>query len=428
MFGEGRADNWKIASGASPRLQRPEPPANSILARTGAFSDNFDRVSGGVTNPLALEIEEFIGPVQALVGGKPVILFGTNGYLGMSFRSECIEAAKEIASRNGVGSTASRVAAGSQRLHLKLEADIAALHGRCDAVVFSTGFMANLGVISALARKDDAIFINSHCHASIVDACRLSAARVRKFRHNDPGDLARLFAKNSASGANTIVVVEGVYSVWGDVCDLPSIVEVVKRHNALLIVDEAHAMGIYGRKGRGVAELQGVEDDVDVIVGTFSKSAGGIGGYAVTNHPELRRLRYMARSYLFTASLPPPVVAALSEAVRIIADDHSLRERLWANTKKFHAGLDKIGLKVCAAPGPVGSIRMPDLIAGYQFWKAALDRGIYVNLLIPPSTPNGEVLLRFSISAAHSKEQIEMAVSVFRDVVEQVGLFTSSPS
>jgi 8-amino-7-oxononanoate synthase len=397
-------------------LQLREPPGNSILSRCGAFGDSFDLMARGIINPLTLQFEDILSPVQAIIAGNPVLLFGTSSYLGMNFRPECIHAAQEAAGCHGVGSAASRVAAGNHKLHLMLEADIAALHGRQDAIVFNTGFMANLGVITALARNGDAIFIDSHCHASIIDACRMSGARVRKFRHNDASDLARLFARSAISGPNTIIVVEGVYSVWGDVCDLKGIVDVARQNKAVVIVDEAHSIGIYGDNGRGVAELQGVEEHIDVIVGSLSKSIGVVGGYAATNLPTLRRLRYQARSYLFSASLPPPILAATREALRILASDHCLRETLWANSRKLCAGLSKVGLQLCATPGPVGSIRMPGLAVGYEFWKAMLERGIYVNLMMPPATPAAQVLLRFSVSAAHTDEHIEAALSVFREV------------
>lgn len=392
------------------------PPTGSILSRAGAFTVSFERLAGNRTNPLSLVVEDFLSPVQAVVGGKPTLLFGTNSYLGMNFRPECIRAAQEAAQRYGVGSTASRVAAGNHALHRSLEKEVAAFHGSAEAIVFSTGFMANLGVISALVREGDAVFLDAHCHASIIDACRLSGARVFQFRHNDTADLARLLAESRVPGPNALVVVEGVYSVWGDIGDLKGVVDVAKKHGAVVIVDEAHAMGMYGEHGRGVAELQGVEADVDIVIGTFSKSVGLIGGYAVTNRPELRQLRFMARSYLFTASLPPPIVAAAREAVWIIATDPAPRETLWANAARLHAGLCDIGLVPCAAPGPVGSIRMPGLAGGYQFWKSALDRGVYLNLLMPPATPAGEVLLRFSVSAAHTAEHIETALSVLREV------------
>ncbi len=389
---------------------------NTILSRAEGFSASFDRLAGHRTNPLSLVIDDIRSPVEAVIDGKPTVLFGTNSYLGMNFRSECIHAAQQAAARHGVGSTASRVAAGNQTLHHELEADIAALYGRSDAIVFSTGFMANLGVISALARQGDAIFLDAHCHASIYDACRLSGATVREFRHNDAGDLTRLFAESDIPGPNTLVVTEGVYSVWGDVGELQEITAVAKRSGAITIVDEAHSLGMYGKRGRGIAEDQDIESQVDIIIGTFSKSVGLIGGYAVTNDPALRRLRFMSRPYLFTASLPPPIVAAARVAVDIIATDPKPRERMWANAMRLYAGLKLIGLQACAEPGPVGAIRMPGLMGGHGVWKALLDRGIYVNLLVPPATPDGEVLLRFSVSAAHSDAQIDAFLSTLRDV------------
>jgi 8-amino-7-oxononanoate synthase len=343
-----------------------------------------------------------------------MLMFGTNSYLGLNFHPACIGAAVDAAKHYGTGSTASRVAAGNHRLHVALEAEIAAFHRRRDAIVFSTGFMANLGVISALARKEDAIFVDAHCHASIFDACRSCGARVTTFRHNDSADLERLLAASGVSGAQALVVVEGLYSVSGDIGDLHGIVAAARRYGAAIVVDEAHALGIYGRNGRGVAEHLGVEDQIDVIVGTFSKSLGVIGGYAVTDASAFRAMRFMARSYLYTASLPLPVVASAREAVRLIASDRSLRETVWRNAHSLHAGLEAIGLRTVAPPGPVGCIRMNGVNAGYDFWHALLDRGIYVNLLIPPATPGGDVALRFSVSAAHTQEHIDAAIAAFR--------------
>ncbi|OIQ64346.1 8-amino-7-oxononanoate synthase [mine drainage metagenome] len=343
-------------------------------------------------------------------------MFGTNSYLGLNFHPACIEASVKAARHFGTGSTASRVAAGNHRLHVMLERDIAAFYGRTDAVVFSTGFMANLGVISALARKGDVIFADAHCHASIFDACRLSGAQVETFSHNDSGDLERLFATSKVPGPQTLVVCEGLYSVRGDLGDLNGLTAFARRHGAVVLVDEAHSLGIYGRNGRGIAEHLGVEADVDVIVGTFSKSIGGIGGYAVSSSSALRALRFMSRSYLYTASLPPPTVVAAREAVRLIKTQPRLREDLWRNATALHAGLTAIGVQPCAEPGPVGCIRMAGLSAGYQFWKALLDRGIYVYLLLPPSTPDGEVVLRFSVSAAHTPDHIKMAIDAAAEV------------
>jgi 8-amino-7-oxononanoate synthase len=395
------------------RAPRSMSSGRGILARAAAFGGVLDRHTGGRENWFNVEIEDTIDATHAVIGGRPVLMFGTNSYLGLNFHPACIAAAVDATRRYGTGSTASRVASGNHRLHMRLEAEIAAFHRRNDAIVFSTGFMANLGVITALARKEDAVFLDAHCHASIFDACRLSGARITTFRHNDAADLQRLLAQSDVPGSNTLVVVEGVYSVSGDVGDLSGIAAAARRHGALTMVDEAHALGIYGPNGRGAAEHLGVEEDIDVIVGTFSKSVGVIGGYAVTNAPALRALRIMARSYLYTASLPLPVVAAAREAVRLMASDHGLRETVWRNAHRLHEGLAAHGLRLAAPPGPVGCIRMHGLEAGYGFWKALLDRGVYINLLMPPATPGGDVALRFSVSAAHMPEDIETAIAAF---------------
>ncbi len=414
-------------AGQATRLGRTEPTPRGpsggagILARAAAFGDWLDRAASGKDNPLSIVIEDTIDAVHTVIHGRPMLMFGTNSYLGLNFHPDCIGAAVAAAKRYGTGSTASRVAAGNHRLHTLLEADIAGLYGRADATVFSTGFMANLGVISALARREDAIFVDAHCHASIFDACRLAGARVSTFRHNDSRDLDRLFAESEVAGPQTLVIVEGLYSVSGDLGELKGIVAVAKRHGAVIIVDEAHALGIYGSHGRGVTEHLGVEDEIDIIVGTFSKSVGVIGGYAVSSTPALRAMRFMARPYLYTASLPLPVVAAAREAIRLISSETALRETLWRNARSLHAGVSALGMRLTAPPGPVGCISMGGVAAGYGFWKALLDRGVYVNMLVPPATPSGEVALRLSVSAAHTSEQIETAISAFRDTAASLG-------
>jgi len=389
-------------------------PPNALLQRLAAVGNSIARVTGAGPNPLGIHVDKLLGPVESLIEGRPTLMFGTNSYLGLNFHPDCIAAAVAAAEQFGTGSTASRVASGNHLAHENLERQIAELYGRRDAVVFSTGFMANLGVISALAREGDAILIDAHCHASIFDACKLSGALIRTFRHNDAADLDAQFDASGVPAARTLVVVEGLYSVWGDLADLPPIVRVTRSRGAIMLVDEAHAMGVYGEHARGVAEMQGVEDDVDVIVGTFSKSVGVIGGFCVTNAPELQVLRFMARSYLYTASLPPPIVAAASAALRLIRDDPARRERLWRNARRFHEGLAEIGLDLCASAGPIGGVRMRDTRHGLAFWRTLLDSGIYVNIMVPPSTPEGQVILRFSVSAAHKPEHIDTALGVFR--------------
>ncbi|MDQ0467281.1 aminotransferase class I/II-fold pyridoxal phosphate-dependent enzyme [Labrys wisconsinensis] len=388
----------------------------------------FDRSTGGALTPLSVVIDQVLGPVRALIEGRPTLMFGTNSYLGLNFEESCVEAATEALRRFGAGSTASRVASGNQKLHVDLEKAVAALYGRSDAIVFSTGFMANLGAIGGLVREGDAIALDAHCHASIFDACRLSGAKVATFRHNDAADLQRVMAASGVAPARTLVVTEGVYSVLGDVADLPAIVAVTRGSGAVLLVDEAHSLGLYGAHARGVAEAQGVEDDVDVIVGTFSKSVGVVGGYCVTSDRAFRTLRFAARPYLYTASLPPPVVAAAHRAIDLIRDDASRRDKAWRNARAFHAGLVALGLPPSAPPGPVGAVRMPGIKPGLDMWRALLTAGVYVNMLIPPATPNGEVVLRYSVSAAHEPEDIETALAVIGRSARAVGIPLREPA
>lgn len=387
-----------------------------ILRRVADFGATVQGLFGEGDHPAFIQIDRLDGPVHAVIDGRKTTLFGTNSYLGLNFDPRCIAAAETALRQWGTGSTASRVASGNQDGHVVLERTIADFYGRPDAVVFSTGFMANLGTIGALAGQGDLILYDSHSHASIIDACRASGAAFKPFRHNDPADLDRLLGEATVPASRTLVVMEGLYSVWGDTGAVKDLATVAKRHGALVLVDEAHGMGLYGEGGRGVTELQGADDLVDVIVGTFSKSVGVIGGFCVTSHPALEPLRFLARAYLYTASLPPAVVASARTAIGIIASEPQLRDDLWRKAERFCRSVQAMGYQLCAAPGPVGSIRMRGKAQGLDMWRSLLARGIYVNLLIPPATPGGKVLLRFSVSAAHTDQDIDTFLGVLADL------------
>jgi 8-amino-7-oxononanoate synthase len=389
---------------------------STILQRAEMHAARLESLLPAGTSPLSAIVDDISSAVEAVVNGRKTLLFGTNSYLGLNFHPECIAAASAALHSHGTGSTASRVASGNSRDHVALEADIAAFYGRRHCVVYSTGFLANLGVITALAKRGDNIFLDAHCHASIIDACRLSGARFRLFRHNDPAHLERLMSRTKSRPGRTIVIAEGVYSVCGDIADLTSILSIAKAHGALTIVDEAHGFGIFGERGRGVSEALGVEHNVDIIVGTLSKSAGVIGGYSVTNLDALASLRIMARSYLYTASLPPAVVAAARTALRLIATDASLRKKVWANAALMRAALECAGLPVAASSSTIGSIPLSDFRTGTAFWQKLLARGIYANALFPPATPDHRPVIRFSVSASHTVEHIETAVAAFAEV------------
>lgn len=400
-----------------------DSPFNKVTSIASAIS----RFLEGRVNPLTIELDDVLSATEAVIQGRPTILFGTNNYLGLNFDPDCRAAAAQALEKHGTGTTASRVASGSYSGHVALEREIAEVLGRRSAIVFSTGFQANLGVISGLAGPGDYILIDRDCHASIYDGCKLSGAEVVEFKHNDADHLAERIEELGVPGHRIIIVVEGLYSVGGDVATLKDFVEVKKRFGAYLLVDEAHSFGTCGPNGRGEAEAQGVEDDVDIVIGTFSKSVGVIGGFAVSDHPAFNDLRLLARSYLYTASLPPPVVAAARTSIQKIAKGAHLRDRLRHNANRLHAALREIGYELLAEPGPVIGIKAPGFVKGYNIWHRLLESGLYVNFLIPPSTPGGSIVLRCSLSAEHSDEQIDAAIKAFSDCWRHVMMNGSSP-
>ena len=284
-------------------------------------------------------------------------------------------------------------------------------------MVFSTGYQANLAMIAGLAGARDTVLIDADSHASIYDACKLAGATIVRFRHNDAADLDRRLTRLSGEGECKLVIVEGMYSMLGDTAPLRDFVEVKKKHGAWLLVDEAHSFGVFGEHGRGLAEEQGVEDDVDFVVGTFSKSLGAIGGFGASNHPQFDLLRFCARPYMFTASPSPASIASVHAALIRIGEDPGLRERLWANAHRLYDGLVGLGLQPCAPASPVIAVPMPDEVTAARAWNLLRENGVYVNLALPPGTPNSLCLLRSSVSAAHTFDQIDQIVARFGKVM-----------
>jgi len=392
-----------------------------ILARAERISDGIERLLDLRKNPFATIIEGMTGPVEATIRGRRTLLFGTNSYLGLNFHPDCIKAAVEATTKLGTGATASRVAGGTTREHIELERQICSLYERQHCWVFSTGFMANLGVVAGLGGRGDAIFMDAHCHASILDAAKMSGADVYTFRHNDAADLQRLFDTVAIAPSRALVVVEGLYSVQGDIGKLREILPLAKDRGAVTVVDEAHALGIYGRRGRGVAEFLEVEDYADVVVGTFSKSVGVIGGFCTTDIHQLRGFTLMARPYLYTAALPPAIVAAARRSLQVMSSNSKFRDSLWQNTEMLRARLAKIGVSI-TGKGPIGSIAIPRKDS-FGLWDTILDRGIYVNLLIPPATPDREYSLRVSVSAAHKPEHIDQLIDTLDRVLNSAKVY-----
>lgn len=364
-------------------------------------------------DPLGVPIERVISATEGVIGGRRTILAGTNNYLGLTFDETCVEAAVAAVRQHGTGTTGSRMANGSYDGHMALEAELAAFYGVGHCVVFSTGYQANLGMLAALAGPRDTVMLDADCHASIYDGLKLGGAKTLLFKHNDPGDLDKRLGRLGEKAAQTLVVVEGIYSMLGDTAPLAELVAVVKKHGAAIMVDEAHSMGIVGRYGRGVVETAGVLDDVDFIVGTFSKSLGAAGGFCVSRHAELDMIRYASRPYIFTASPVPSVIASVRAALVRLRDDRGLRERIWRNAQHLHQGLKREGFVLGAEPGPVVAAIFESRETALHFWQGLLEQGVYVNLMLPPATPGGKCLVRASLSAAHTPEQIDHIIAAF---------------
>jgi 8-amino-7-oxononanoate synthase len=372
-------------------------------------------------DPFGVVMEAVYSATEARINGQRTILAGTNNYLGLTFDPAAVDAAVHAIERFGTGTTGSRIANGTQEGHTQLEAALARFLDRRSVMVFSTGYQANLGAIAGLAGPKDVILVDADSHASIYDACKLSGATVVRFRHNDPDDLDRRLVRLEGEGACKLVVVEGLYSMLGDQAPVAEFAAVKKRHGAYLLVDEAHSLGVLGDRGRGVAEADGVEGEVDFVVGTFSKSLGATGGFAASNHPKFDLLRFCARPYMYTASASPATVASVLAALRQIEARPELRERLRTNAVALREGLSALGFDIASPMGPIVAIRMTGEDTAVFAWNRLLAHGVYVNLALPPGTPNNLCILRCSLSAAHTLEQIDQICHRFAAVAHELG-------
>ena len=394
-----------------------------LFDRHAGLLDAYRDVRTTGADPFQIRMERVLSPTEAIINGRKTLTVGTNNYFGLTFDPSCMEAAIEAIRAEGTGTTGSRIANGSYNEHMALEQEIAEFYGKKHCMVFTTGYQANLGVISSLVGPDDFLLIDADSHASIYDACKQTQAEVVRFKHNDPSSLDARLRRLGDRPGNRLVVLEGIYSMLGDSAPLKAFVEVCKKYGAYVLVDEAHSMGALGEHGRGLCESTGVIDDCHFIVGTFSKTLGAIGGYCVSNDPDFDILRVTTRSYMFTASLTPSIVASVRQALRVVtAQGKELRKRLWDNVATLYDGLTEQGFKLGPEHGPVVGVHLPDRMTAIGFWRAMLDAGIYVNVAVPPATPNGVSLLRCSLCAAHTKEQLEHMIEVMTGIGRQMGV------
>lgn len=394
----------------------------SILDKFAGLQNTLSSLGARDGNPFAVTFDHITSATEGVVQGRPTMLFGTNNYLGLTFDPAAIEASVRAVREAGTGTTGSRVANGSYAGHRELELRLAEFYGRRHCMVFSTGYQANLGMLSTLVGRGDHLLLDADSHASIYDGARLGHAEVIRFRHSDPDDLYKRLKRLGDTGGSKLIVVEGIYSMLGDIAPLAEFAQVKRETGAYLMVDEAHSMGVLGERGRGLAEAAGVEADVDFIVGTFSKSLGSVGGYCVADIDGFDVLRVACRPYMFTASLPPAVIASTRAALERMSQDTSLRARLAENAQHLYDGLRHLGLRVGPQASPVVSVALNDVATAVEFWNSLLHGGLYLNLALPPATPSRHPLLRASVSAAHTPAQIDAAIELFAEVGERLGV------
>lgn len=358
---------------------------------------------------------------EVMVEGKRMIMIGSNNYLGLTSHPRVKEAAMQAVKKFGSGCTGSRFLNGTLELHEELEERLAKFMKKEAALVFSTGFQTNLGTISTLVNRKDYVIVDRSVHASIMDACRLSFGIVVKFKHNDMADLARVLS-NCDNNAGKLITVDGVFSMEGDIADLPEIVKLAKKHNARVMVDDAHSIGVLGEHGRGTAEHFGLNDEVDMVMGTFSKSFASLGGFIAASERVINYIKHFSRPLIFSASPPPAAVAACLAALDIIEGEPERRERLWKITRRMHKEFKSLGFNIGNTQTPIVPIYIGDDMKTFQLWKMLSDEGIFANPIISPAVPPGSQLLRTSYTATHTDRQLDKVLEVFEKVGKKMGV------
>ncbi len=350
---------------------------------------------------------------EVVIGGRRLVMVGSNNYLGLTQDPRVKKASVDAVMKYGSGCTGSRFLNGTLDLHVELEDRLAKFMRREAAITFSTGFQVNLGVISTLAGKDDLIFCDRENHASIFDGCRLSFGKLRKYRHNDMADLERQLS-HAPREQGKLIVTDGVFSMRGDLCDLPGIVALAKEYGAAVMVDDAHGIGVLGKNGRGTAEHFGLEADVDVVMGTFSKSLACLGGFVSASDEVIHYIKHTARALIFSASITPASAASALAALDILEKEPERRTRLWKNAEKMKKGLKALGYETGRSDSVIVPVRIGEAMDTFRFWKLLFDSGVFANPVIPPAVPEGECLIRTSYMAIHTDEELDRVLEVFR--------------
>jgi 8-amino-7-oxononanoate synthase len=356
-----------------------------------------------------------------VIEGKERIMMGSNNYLGLTHHPEVLAAARGALERYGSGCTGSRFLNGTLDLHEQLETELAEFLGKESCLVFSTGYQANLGVISGLVGRGDLVFLDKLDHASIVDGAKMSHGETIRFNHGDLAGLERKLQR-VPEGTGTMVIVDGVYSMEGDIADLPNLLRVTQKLGAALAVDDAHSIGVLGPKGDGTAAHFGVVDEVDLIVGTFSKSLASIGGFAAGTENIIHYLKHHSRPLIFTAALPPSNTAGVLAALHVMQREPERRDALWANTRRLQEGLRSLGFDIGPTETPIVPVLIGPLEKTFLFWRKLFDAGVFTNPVVPPAVPPSQCRLRTSLMATHTGEQIDRALDTFGRLGKELGV------
>jgi len=406
-------------------MSKPAPAAKFPVESTSPFFDKCyrydvaERIRQAGMYSFFRVIESAQDP-EVSIGGRRLIMLGSNNYLGLTNDPRVKEAAIEAIRRYGSGCAGSRFLNGTLDLHVLLEKRLAEFTRQDAAVTFATGFQVNLGAISCLVGKGDTVYLDKQDHACIIDGARLSFGEVRKFRHNDPSDLSRQMRQDGGRGR--FIVVDGVFSMEGDIAPLPEILAAARESAAGVMVDDAHGIGVLGPTGRGTCEHFGVEEEVDLIMGTFSKSLASVGGFIAGNATIIDYIKHKARTMIFSAAPPPASVAAALATLDIIEGEPERRARLWQNTLFFREGLKSLGLDTGNSQTPVVPIVVGEDAVALEMVQRLHEAGIFVNCVLSPATPPGRALIRTSLMATHTREQLARALEAIEKVGRHVGL------
>jgi len=394
-----------------------------------ACMDLFDKCNTFTRAEEAMEADlyPYFTPIQEVWGNKvkvrnkEMVMVGSNNYLGLLDHPKVKQAAQAAIDRYGVATCGSRFLNGTLDIHVELENRLAAFMKKEAALTFSTGFQTNQGIISTLIGKGDAVLMDRMDHASIIDACRLSFGDVYKFKHNDMADLERILSSLSPDQGK-LIVVDGVFSMEGDVADLPGIVKLAKKYRSRIMVDDAHGLGVMGTNGRGTCEHFGVEDEVDVVMGTFSKSFASLGGFVAGNKKVISYIKHFARALIFSASITPASVATVIATLDIIETEPSRRARLWEITNKMKSSFQAMGYNTGPSVTPIIPLMIFDDEKAFMLWKSLRDHGIFANPVIYPAVSQGQSLIRTSYSATHSDEELDYVLECFRQSGKALGI------